>query len=61
MILLHAELGAAFPLGAKLGYIPPQSLDLPGAGILMLWRHASSPKSACVAVEQTAAKPIRAS
>jgi hypothetical protein len=43
MILLHAEFGDAFPLGAKLGYIPSQRLDLTGAGILMLWRHASLP------------------
>ena len=44
MILLDAELGGAFPLGAKLGYIPSQSLDLTGAGIFLLWRHAPLPR-----------------
>jgi hypothetical protein len=73
MILLHAELGGLFPLGAKLGYISSQSLDLTGAGIFLLWRHASlppvrvasrwtQPPSAHPAwYGETAAEPTRAS
>ena len=73
MLLLHAELGGAFPLGAKLGYIPSQSLDLTGAGIFLLWRHTSLPRVGVAwrwsqppsartrLVRETAAEPIWAS
>lgn len=74
MILRHAELGGLFPLGAKLGYIPSQSLDLTGAGIFLLWRHAPPPPRVRVASRwtqppsahpawygETAAEPTRAS
>ena len=57
MILLHAELGGLFPLGAKLGYISSQSLDLTGAGIFLIWRHASLPGPRGVAVDPAERAP----